>query len=1022
MAHQLTIRLLGNVSIELDGKPIKGFPSRKAEALLVYLVCHERPFPREFLADLLWEDRSQKQALANLRSVLSSLRRELGPFLIITRQIVAFNHETDYWLDLKAFTAAINASQTHPHLNLEDCAECLGKLETAVTLYNGRFLQGLLVGDSKAFEEWSLMMHEQTHRQVLTAFHQLSSQYARQGKYAQAQQYALRQVELEPYREEAHRQIMLTMIRSGQRSAALAQYETCRRILNEELGVEPTFETRAMYQRIRSAGKASPHNLPPQQVPLIGREKELQQIAAYLADSACRLLTLIGPGGIGKTLLALQAAREHTGIYLHGTYFIPLAPIADPTLLGTTIADAIHCRVDGASDLQSQLLDFLREKEMLLILDNFEHLLTGGSWISQIIEAAPHVKILVTSRERLNIRPEYLLEVRGLSHPAVDDGDMEEAIQYGAIQLFLREARRVKSNYDPSQNEMQHIVRICQYLEGMPLGIELAAAWVRLVTGEKIWQEIDRDLDFLATAVRDVPERHQSMRLVFRQSWLLLAPNEQAVLCQLTVFRSPFSQVAARQVTGASFSLLLSLVNKSMLRRTASGRFDLHELLKQYLIEKLVQDPKEEIRVRDAHGRYFANFLEEREQALKGGQQAQALAEIVQAIEDIRAAWQWSIEQKQYALLNQATESLYLFFWARNRFSEGKALFAQTIEIIAKETLTDEISFLLTRLQSRMAEMMVWLGEYEAAEALLQQSIAVNRRQQANYELMLALEILGRLFYAQSVYHSARQCFTESLAIARQIEAKAGIAQALSNLASTICTETADYSTARSIYDESMAVFREMDDQFGIAKIIINLGAIEHEEANYVAAKEYCEQSLQIYRSLDYRYGIGAALTYLGDIAQKMADYTAAKQLLEESLALSRDSGHRNAIIESLISLGRVSIKTNIRQDAVQYLSEALQMAVDIQSPNLILSVLKEYARLFFVIGEEERAITCLQFLLNYPLEAQELKEQARNLLNKYVPNTDLESTAYALSQPAESSLEDMVEAVLDTRILTTFS
>ncbi|MFQ5435486.1 MAG: BTAD domain-containing putative transcriptional regulator, partial [Anaerolineae bacterium] len=416
MTKGLTIRLLGNVSIELEGQPVAGLPSRKAEALLVYLVCHERPFPREFLADLLWNDRSQKQALANLRSILSSLRRKLDPYLIITRQTVAFNHAGDYWLDVKAFTAALDAGQTHSHLSLEGCEACVGQLETAVRLYNGRFLQGLIIGDSTAFEEWSLIVHEQTHRRVLTALYQLSNHYARQGKYTQAQRYALRQVELEPYREEAHRQLMLTLVRSGQRSAALAQYETCRRILNEELGVEPAAETRSLYQRIRSAGKAGPHNLPPPLAPLIGREKELQQIAVHLADPACRLLTLTGPGGIGKTLLALQAAREHTGIYLHGIYFIPLAPVATPDLLGTTIADAIHCPLDGAGDLQTQLLDFLREKELLLILDNFEHLLTGSSWISQIIQAAPHVNYLITSRERLNIRGECLLKIHGLSY------------------------------------------------------------------------------------------------------------------------------------------------------------------------------------------------------------------------------------------------------------------------------------------------------------------------------------------------------------------------------------------------------------------------------------------------------------------------------------------------------------------------------------------------------------------------------------------------------------------------------
>ena len=1014
MTKRLIIRLLGTVNIELEGQPIAGLPSRKAEALLVYLACHERSFSREFLADLLWYDRPQKQALANLRSILSSLRRVLGPFLTITRQTVAFNHTSDTWLDVKAFTAACDACKTHYHLNLEECDLCMRRLETAVGLYHGRFLQGLIIGDSTAFEEWSLIVHEQTHRRVLTALYQLGSYYARQGKYAQAQQYALRQVELEPYREEAHRQLMLTLVRSGQRSAALARYETCRRILNEELGVEPAAETRSLYLRIRSAGQIDPHNLPPQLAPLIGREKELQQIAVHLADPDCRLLTLTGPGGVGKTWLALQAAREHTGIYLHGVHFIPLAPIAAPDRLGTTIADAVHCPLDGAGDLQTQLLDFLREKDMLLVLDNFEHLLAGSHWISQIMQAAPHVKLLITSRERLNIGGEYLLKIHGLSYPAKSSAMKAQAEEYSAIQLFMHAARRVRPNYAPSQDEMGHVIRICRRLEGLPLGIELAAAWIRLVRGEEILREIERDLGFLATSLRDVPDRHQSMRLVFRRSWHLLTYGEQTALGQLSVFRGPFDPEGARQVAGADLHMLLSLADKSLLRRTSDGRFDVHELLKQYLAEKLALHVEPESVAHDAHCQYFGRFLQKREEMLQGGRQAQTLAEISLAIEDIRAAWQWAIRQRQFAFLGQAAESMYLFFWARNRFAEGQAFFTQAIDAVTKGDLADETSILLARLQSRRAEMMLWLGEYEAVETTLRQCIAVYRHHRVKQELMLALELLGRLFYAQGDYPSARRYLEESLTIARQLGAKRETAQALSNLATTICSETADYATARRMYDESMAVYQEIGDQYGIAKIIINLGAIEHEEANYTGAKALYEQSLQIYHTLDYRYGIGAALFYLGEMAQVTNDYAAAKQLLEESLTLSRDSGHRNAIIESLISLGQINIKTGEYQEARQCLAEALETAVAIHAPQLVLNALKEYARLFFACGQKEQAVAVLLFVLDYSLEAEEAKGQAHKLLQEFAPDV-AEARADGCSRPADLSLTTTAERVLNT-------
>ena len=995
MAEQLTVKLLGNIRFEIDGEPVEGLPSRKAEALLAYLICHERPFPREFLAELFWEDRSQKQGLANFRSVLSSLRRKFEPFLLITRLTVSFNHEANYWLDLQAFNTAIVASQSHPHLNLTECDECIARLETAASLYNGRFLQGLTVSDSHAFEEWALIIHEQTQRQVLTAFHHLSNHYSRQAKFAQARQHAIRQVELEPYREEAHRQIMLTLVRSGQRSAALAQYEACRRILWEELGVEPAFETDALYQRIRSAGQSSPHNVPPPQTRLLGREKELQQIATHLANPDCRLLTITGHGGIGKTLLALEAAREHTGIFLHGVYFIPLAPITSPNLLTTTIADAIHCTLDGTDELQTELHNFLREKEMLLLLDNFEHLLVGSGWVSQLLQAAPHVKILATSREPLNVRGEYLLALRGLSRPLVDEAVGEQAVQHAAVQLFVREARRAQADYAPSPADLQQIVQICRHLEGLPLGIELAAAWIRLMPVAQIWQEMKQDLDLLATAVSDMPERHQSIRLVFQHSWGRLTDGEKGVLRRLTVFRGQFSPEAARQVGNAPARLLLNLVNKSMLRQNASGAFELHALLKQFLAEKLAQNPDEQRQVVAAHGRFFAKFLKAKEKALQGGQQAKTLGEIVLAIEDIRVAWQWAVQNQQLDLIGEVAESLYLFFWARNRFAEGRAFFAEAIGVIEQEGATAESNLLLARLRARLADLLLWLGEYDLAEAMLAQSIAIYRNQNARYELMLALEILGRLHYAQGSYKDARLCFEESAALGQQLNTVAGLAQAQSNLASTICTETADYATARRLYDESMRGYRAIDDQFGIAKVIINLGAIELEGANYAAAQQLFEQSLHIYRTLDYRYGIGAALVYLGDIAQKTADYPTAKQLLEESLTLNRDSGHRLAIVESLVSLGRVTVLAGDFAAARQYLAEALRIAIDVQSANLILTTLKTYARLFFAVGESGQATAILQFIAAFPMESQELKEQVRELLHEFVPG--FEETEQAL-------------------------
>jgi len=348
---QLFIRLLGPFHVSLAAQPVTRFGYDKVRALLAYLAVEaEFPHRRETLAALFWPDQPPRLARQSLRQSLSTLRRAIEdqdaapPFILVEGNTIQFNRSGDAWLDvdtLHAHLAEVDG-HAHSHPGVETCQTCIRHLEAAIALYQDDFLKGLSLSDSIEFEDWAMIRREQLRTQILTALYHVTRHYFRRGKYAQAQSYALRQVEMESYREEAHRQLMHILARSGQRSAALAQYETCRRILVEELGVKPAQKTQALYERIRSAGEARPHNLPSQLTPLIGREGELQQIAERLANPDCRLLTLAGLGGIGKTHLALQAAQEHVGIFLHGIYFIPLAPLSSTEFLIPTIAHALN--------------------------------------------------------------------------------------------------------------------------------------------------------------------------------------------------------------------------------------------------------------------------------------------------------------------------------------------------------------------------------------------------------------------------------------------------------------------------------------------------------------------------------------------------------------------------------------------------------------------------------------------------------------------------------------------------------
>ena len=330
MSDLLRISTFGGLLIQRGGELVTGLASRKAEALLVYLACTGRPHARESLATLLWDDRSQSRALGNLSVLLTSLRKHLAPYVTITRQTVAFNSDSDYWLDAAELERRLLAWREWKMEEIPASRASVSGLEEAAALYLGDFLTGFHIRDSRDFEEWALIERERLQRQVFEALEELVIFYLYSRNYKKGVERARRLLELDPLREGTHRRLMLLLARRGQRSAALVQYEACKRILAEDLGVEPARETRDLYMRIRPAARGPRHNLPPQTTPFVGRAAELTQIGARLANPDCRLLTIVGPGGIGKTRLAIQAAEGWVDDFLNGVCFVTLASVSVP--------------------------------------------------------------------------------------------------------------------------------------------------------------------------------------------------------------------------------------------------------------------------------------------------------------------------------------------------------------------------------------------------------------------------------------------------------------------------------------------------------------------------------------------------------------------------------------------------------------------------------------------------------------------------------------------------------------------
>ena len=640
----LAFKLLGKPIITQNGQPVSGFISAKAQGLLIYLVVTGKVHTRATLANVFWGDGTDVQAAKNLRNALSNLNALVGSHLLISREEIAFDTSQPYTLDVDEFTRALSGDPARNDAHT---------LRRAVELYQGDFLAGFYVKNALEFDEWAVGRQGALKNMVLQALHTLVTQYLEHEEYAAGINYANRLLDIGPWHEETHRNLMKLLSRSGQRSAALAQYQICCQILKSELGVDPLPETTALYARIKAAAAPPPHNLPPQSTPFVGRTAELAELARFLRNPKAQLLTLTGPGGIGKTRLALQGAthaidpsQNDEQIFGDGVFLVSLHPDDGPEKqsLATALDTALRVEMHGSIRSQAPLMSFLRDKKMLLIFDNFEYLPNAAGQLTQLLHFAPGVKALVTSRVRLNLPEEILLEVKGLDFPASIESYVPAG--FGALQLFIQNAQRIHTDFSPNAAEMAAAIRICQMVEGAPLGIELASGWLRALSCVEIAQEIQNSLDFLTASSPYFPQRHRSLRAAFDYSWGLLRPDEKGVLGKLAVFRGGFEREAALKIAGASISMLAGLTDHSLIWRNFTGRYHIHEMVRQFAEEALRrQNEEEDERTRNAHANYFAEWLLARQTDLKNDDTKTPLAIEVER-ENVRAAWAWATSHR----------------------------------------------------------------------------------------------------------------------------------------------------------------------------------------------------------------------------------------------------------------------------------------------------------------------------------------------------------------------------------------
>jgi DNA-binding SARP family transcriptional activator/predicted ATPase len=1085
---RLEIALLGAFQANKDGDPITQFETDPARALLAYLAMHAgTPFHRDVLADLLWPDQARAEALHALRQTLNRLRRAIGgesesPYLQITRQTIQFNPDSDYWLDADAFARLAATVHEHAHRRLEACRICMQRLAQAADLYRGDLLSGFNL-DSLPFQEWLTMEREHLHRQAMETFYHLAACHNQRGEYEQVQHYARRQLKLEPWREEAHRQLVTALALSGQRSAALSQYEACRRTLSEELGVEPEPATTALYERIRDGdlhpGETPPHNLPAPLTRFVGREAELDQIAQHLNDPDYRLLTLVGPGGVGKTRLALAAARQVVTHFPDGAWFVPLLGVREEPKsklhdqLATAIAGTLGITFSGQDDPKTELLQELGPKEALLILDSFEHLVSGADFVLKVLRQAPKIAVMVTSRARLNVRAERLVQVTGLSVPPQDDVGGPEADSYSSVQLFIDRAECTALSLPL---DLTQIVSVCRLVEGVPLAIELASTWVEQMGLAEIVANLRHDVDFLSTTFQDVPERHWRLRAVFESSWQLLSEPEQRALAQLAIFRGDFSRSAALAVAGAQQAELVGLTHKSLLQHSDPDRYALHALVRQFAAEKLGLFPAL-AGAHERHSAYYLAFVGERADGLQGDEPQQAAAEIQAEIANVRQAWQWAVDQVDIgrnsisyivAALSQCSEGLVQFYTQAGLLHEGEQAFrtaAGRVRPVAQSdgTLSPEYSVAalqaLSRLLAAQGHFLACMGDHTTAVIVLQEADAayekaaavlpgsdpggratllvnlgtsynrVGAQAQAMKHLKAglalahqadvpqvettALSTLAQIACEQGTYDTAQQYSDEMLMLARRQGDRACEASALSMLGS-IAWRWGNVEQAGQCIWESLAIYKELGHRHRLPRLLNVLGVVAIVQENYDQAEQHWEEGLRMVQEMGDRQAMADMLNNLGYINHHhLENLEKAEQYYKESLSIARETGHRQGATSTLSNLGHLHVLMSEHELAWGYLREALIESTAIGAVPLTLDALVGVARLRAEAGQGNSAAELVGLIVNHPAVEADSTQVAQGILTKLRETLPAEQLEAALERGKTMELGAVVAGLL---------
>jgi predicted ATPase/DNA-binding SARP family transcriptional activator len=934
-----------------------GVSHRKVMALLAFLALEAgQAHSRATLLGLLWPELPEQDARNNLRVALARLRAHLDEAklaispLVATRNDIRFQLGDGVTLDVAAFQALLAESETCAHASRSACPTCQERLAQAVSLYRGHLLHGLFLDACPAFDEWLFMRRERLHLQVMELLEELAQGLERSGGFAAALAHTRRQLELDPLHDSAHHRLLRLLAYQGQPNAALSQYQLVTALLRDELGVEPDAELAELAQQIRDntlirptqrhteSAARHPHNLPETLTPFFGREAELMELSERLAAPVYRLLSLTGPGGIGKTRLAIAAAQANLHRYADGAFFVPLAAVARVEDIASAIADALNLpRKDSAQPLAQQLIDYLVAKQILLVIDNLEHLIDGVERLLDLLRRCPRVVLLVTSRQQLDVQAEDVFELNGLPVPAPDQ--IEPAGQFAAVRLFCDRAHRLLRSFKLTPANSADVIAICRLVEGLPLALELAASWIREFDVAELAHAIGQNRDLLQTTMRDIAPQHRSIRAVFDTSWGHLSAAERQAHMKLAIFRGGFTLDAAHTIADAAPALVSGLRNKSLLRHAGARRYDMHTLVQQFSAEALEAEPQAAAHVRQAHSHYFLTLLAEQAINLDTRNARTAADQIQPDWENISMAWQQASAQQAHQLLQNALDGLVRFCNLRGLFQEAQTLLEYAVaqfETAAhalqrqhggahRAEATQQLQ-LYCRLLTALAYFAGRRG-LDRTMALAQQALALAEMIDSRVEIIANLIIQANAHELAADFVQGRALAERALAVAEAAGLELQVAICLDRLGA-IALLSGDFARANALFQQVLAFHERTGrlEQRG-REAIGRLGIVATEQGRYELALQHTQRYLASCERTDDRRNIGHAQHDLAFESLRLGDFAQTIALEEQSIVWSRAIGDRELTSLSLHNKAHAHRALGQLPEALACATEAVALA-----------------------------------------------------------------------------------------------